>query len=48
MSGAGEAIDAIMDRFNRHQEGVRSDHKYRTGFSFRAMVTSLRLVAPVA
>ena len=48
LSGAGEAIDAIMDRFSKHQGGVRSDHKYRTGFAFRVIMSSLRLVTPVA
>ena len=44
LSGAGEAIDAIMDRFSKHQGGVRSDPKYRTGFAFRVIMSSLRLV----
>ena len=48
LSGAGEAIDLIMDRFNKHQGGVPSDHKYRTGSAFRALISTLRLVAPLA
>jgi hypothetical protein len=48
MRGAGEAIDAIMDRFNSHQGGVRSDHKHRTGFAFRVIMTNLRWVVPMA
>jgi hypothetical protein len=46
LSGADQAIDAIMDKF-KQLEGPRSYQKYRTGYAFKALLSSLLLMACV-